>query len=255
MKEQDKILQALQEENNNLVDEINKLKMETSNVLRNTNEIIWAEIFNNCINNSQWLINKSFSPGRWAVGYQYLYVAYRILNEVRPQRILELGLGQSTRLISQYAASNSNVIHTIVEHDPEWISFFQQDFTLPANSKILQLNRDYRTYREDDKVLSFIGFKEALHNKKFSFISIDAPLGGNALVYARVDILDILPGCLESSFIMIIDDYNRKGEQRMFSLVKEILHSNNIIFCEGIYKGQKDCIVVCSPDLKFICSM
>ena len=82
-----------------------------------SNTIIWAEIFNNVISNSSWLTNKSFSAGRWAVGYQYLYVVYRILNEVRPKNILELGLGQSTRLFGQYAASDVEVQHIVVEHD------------------------------------------------------------------------------------------------------------------------------------------
>lgn len=65
-----------------------------------SSENVWANIFNNTISNSPWLKDKSFSPGRWGVGYAYLYVMYRVLNEIRPRRILELGLGQSTRMIA-----------------------------------------------------------------------------------------------------------------------------------------------------------
>lgn len=238
-----------------MIEEIQGIRKGTLQILRNTDELIWGEIFNNVIYNSQWLVNKSFSPGRWAVGYQYLYVVYRILNEIRPQKILELGLGQSTRLIGQYAAANETVSHIVVEHDPEWIYFFQRDFKLPINSKILQLERKYRTYREDDKVLSFVGFKEILQGKKFNFISIDAPLGGKAVIYARVDILDILPDCLSESFVIIIDDFDRMGEKNMHKILTDILKKSNISFYEGIYKGKKDCIIICSPDFKFLCSL
>ena len=78
--------------------------------------------------NLQYLPCGMLSAGRWAVGYQYLYVMYRVLNEIHPRRILELGLGQSTRMLGQYAAAHENVSHFVVEHDPEWIDFFQRDF-------------------------------------------------------------------------------------------------------------------------------
>lgn len=222
---------------------------------RNTEEIIWAEIFNNTISNSEWLKNQSFSAGRWAVGYPYLYVVYRILNEVRPKNLLELGLGQSTRLIGQYAASNKEVQHTVVEHDPAWIQFFEQDFPLATNSEIVLLEREYRTFREDDHVLAFKNFKETFSGRKFDFISIDAPLGSEAIVYARVDILDLLPDVLADSFIIIMDDFNRQGEKNTVAVLEEILQKNEIAYEKGIYSGKKDCIVICSKNLKYVKSM
>lgn len=67
-------------------------------------EILWANAFHDTIIDSEWLKSKTFSPGRWGVGYQYLYVLYRVLNEIKPRNILELGMGQTTRMIGQYAA-------------------------------------------------------------------------------------------------------------------------------------------------------
>lgn len=67
-------------------------------------EIRWGQIYNSTIAGSEWLKDQSVSPGRWAVGYNYLYILYRILNDVKPTNILELGLGQSTKLMAQYAA-------------------------------------------------------------------------------------------------------------------------------------------------------
>lgn len=42
-----------------------------------------ATIFNSTITSSEWLVNKSFSPRRSAMGYQALYPLYRILNDIK----------------------------------------------------------------------------------------------------------------------------------------------------------------------------
>lgn len=222
---------------------------------KNSEELLWAEIFHDTSSGSKWLYDKAFSAGRWAVGYQYLYAVYRILNEVKPKSILELGLGQSTRLLGQYASAYDDVLHMVVEHDPSWIDFFQKDFALADNTNIVQLEREYIKFREDEKVLAFKDFYETFKGQKFDFISIDAPLGSEAIVYARIDILSLLPECLADSFVIVVDDYNRHGEKNMVAVLESLLQENNIAYKKGVYSGQKDCIVICSDNFRFLCSM
>lgn len=106
-------------------------------------ELYWAQIYNSTIQNSAWLEDKSISPGRWAVGYNYLYVLYRILDDIRPSHILELGLGQSTKLIGQYAIFpevSGNIKHVVVEHDAEWSKFFfGRNKSLCQNTQVVTL--------------------------------------------------------------------------------------------------------------------
>jgi len=92
--------------------EILELKKEN---IRFTREILWANIFHDSIFESEWLIHKNFAPGRWAVGYQFLFVLYSVLSKAEPKSILELGLGQSTHMITQYAAANPDVQHIVTE--------------------------------------------------------------------------------------------------------------------------------------------
>lgn len=218
-------------------------------------EGVWAEIYNNTVYNSDWLKNKAFSPGRWAVGYPYLYVTYRVLNEFQPKRILELGLGQSTRMIAQYAASHYEVEHYVVEHDQSWIDFFLKDFQLSERTKIIRLDRKMVSYKEAKAVRVFAGFAEVFQGMRFDYISIDAPLGGDMKQYARIDVLHILPDCLEQSFVIMLDDYERSGEQHTAKEMEEILAINQIAFKSGNYSGAKDLRVWCSPDLAFLCSL
>lgn len=250
-----KELELIKRNNNDILETVNSSK-DISREIRNINkEILWAENFNNTVSGSEWLKDKSFSPGRWAVGYQYLYAVYRILNTVKPKKILELGLGQSTKLLSQYAKANKVVKHIVVEHDQEWIDFYKKENEVAENTEILKIEREYRKYKNDDKVLAFKEFKENLKGQKFDFISIDAPLGANAKIYARVDVLEILPECLEKDFVMVIDDYNRKGEKNTVNEIERILKEHNISYCKGIYYGEKECMVISSEKLKFVCSM
>ncbi len=222
---------------------------------KNTTEALWAEIFNNTITNSQWLVNKTFSPGRWAVGYPYLYVMYRVLNEARPKRILELGLGQSTKMIGQYAEAYADVEHIVVEHDPEWIKFFENDFQLSSHSQIVQLGREMVAYKEAEAVRVFKGFNEQFAGQKFDFISIDAPLGGDMKQYARIDVLTMLPLCLSNDFVIMIDDCERVGEANTLAEMEKTLQENDVSYKCGRYSGKKDCVLICAAHLGFLSSM
>ena len=258
----EKQLEALCKESNayklelaNLEDRIRKMQVNVRRSERHASEAVWAEIFNNVISDSSWLKNTAFSAGRWAVGYQYLYVMYRILNEIHPQHILELGLGQSTRMIGQYVSSQADAEHFVVEHDSEWIDFFSRDFALSERSKIIKLDREMIPFKEAETVRVFKGFEEQFGGKRFDFISIDAPLGGDMKQYARIDVLKMLPGCLADSFIIMIDDTERSGETNTVNAMKEQLEQSGIAFAVGRYSGDKDCTVICSENLKFVCSM
>ena len=222
---------------------------------RDISEAVWAEIYNSTITKSRWLKDKAFSPGRWAVGYPYLYVIYRILNEVQPQNILELGLGQSTKMIGQYTSYYKGVHHQVVEHDPEWIDFFNKNYSLSERTKLIQLNREFVSYKEAEKVRVFKDFYQTFKGQKFDFISIDAPLGGDMKEYARIDVLQMIPTCLAEDFIIMIDDCERSGEAHTVMEMERVLQENQILYKKGKYSGKKDCIVIASNALKFVCSM
>lgn len=230
-------------------------RREATTASRRASEAVWAQIFNNTIARSTWLKDPSFSPGRWAVGYPYLYVMYRVLNETRPKRILELGLGQSTRMIAQYAATFDDVEHIVVEHDPEWIQFFCNSFQLPVNSKIVPLELEMVQYKDAEAVRVFKGFKEAFQGQKFDFISVDAPLGSDMKQYARIDVLNLIPDGLSDTFVIMVDDCNRAGESRTVREVQGKLTASQFENQVGWYNGDKSSVLFCSKQMGFLCSM
>ena len=222
---------------------------------KNAAEAMWGILFNNVITDSPWLKNRSFSAGRWAMGYPALYVLYRVLNESHPVNILELGLGQSTRMISQYADSFDEVSHTVVEHDREWITFFKRSFELSPRSNLVLLNRETTAYKEAENIRTFAGFADIFSDKKFDFICIDAPFGGDMKQYSRIDVLKILPKCLNHEFIIMLDDTNRIGESRTLEEMLSVLTTSGIPFFVGHYEGDKKTSVICSAGMKFFASL
>ena len=256
LSEQSKLLEAkISEQGKQLGAQIDNTHNSAKKAMKYAAETTWAEIFNNTITGSTWLKNQAFSPGRWAVGYPALYVIYRVLNEFRPKRILELGLGQSTRMISQYAAAYTDVEHFVVEHDPEWISFFKNDFELSPNTEIRQLDRKFVPYKEADAVRVFKDFSETFAGRKFDFIFIDAPLGGDMKIYARIDILSLLPQCLSDSFVIMIDDCERSGEINTIGEIKSVLNESNVEYRIGSYEGNKKISLLCSKNIAFLTTM
>lgn len=183
-----------------------------------------------------------------------LYVMYRILDSVKPKKILELGLGQTTRMISQYSGYY-HAEHQVVEHDPKWIEFFATSYEVPDNVKFVNLETIVDKYLDDEAVIMYRDFEEQFRGQKFDFICIDAPIGGKAIKYARVDILKIIPECLETDFAILIDDTTRIGENNTIKLLQKIFEENGIEHVTKRYEGKKSSTIFTTEKYSFLTSL
>lgn len=224
-------------------------------VQKSSKETLWAEVFNNTVKDSKWLLNKQVSPGRWAAGYPFLYILYRALCSIKPKNILELGLGESTKIISQYADASDDVTHYVVEHDSNWINFFKKDFAVSHKTEIIQLPWGFVPYKEAESVRIYDGFAERFAPGKYDIICIDGPLGGDMKEYARIDVLSLIPNSLAESFVIFIDDCNRHAEGCTINEILAMLDGQGISYKRGTYKGEIDTCVICSQDLAWLCTL
>lgn len=219
--------------------------------LRNQDEILKGLIFNNTIIDSEWLKYKSFSPGVWAADYGLLYTLYRVLDGMKPKSILEFGLGQSSKLIHQYA-DYFQIPAITCEHDRNWIRFFNEgkDGCYEVTIKILELETiEYKGF----DTLSYKHLNDELEDQTFDLIVVDAPFGSKH--YSRSQIIQLAQNNLSNSFCIIVDDYERSGEQETVDEVKKIFKSKGIDFCERLYSASKQHYLLCSKDLIFLTSM
>lgn len=226
-------------------------------IRRQNDEIIWANIFHDTIKGSKWLpYDFPFSPGRAAMGYPALYVLYRILDELKPRSVLELGLGQSTKMISMYNRHAEKCKHFIVEHDKEWMDFFREHFCVPDTTEMVHLDIVDTLIELDDgqkcNLTKYVGFPEAVGNKKYDFICIDGPYGFRSPVFSRIDVLGILPQCLSDSFVIMMDDTERNGEKNTAQLIIQTLVDSGIDCSMYTYSGNKDTSIIYSKDYSFL---
>lgn len=215
-------------------------------------ELLWATIFNNTVTDSAWLKNKSFSPGRWALGYPALYILYRVLNDIKPQSILEFGLGESSKMTYQYTIEHKNSFLRIIEQDKNWLIFFSNEkydvspytVLLPIEENILQGEKTY-TYKD---------LIPAINDKKYNLIIIDGPWGSES--NSRSQIIDIIENdLLDNEFIILMDDFDRIGEKQTVDLVISLLQSKSIEYNIGVYSGLKQTAIICSDKFRFLNSL
>ncbi|MCL2593027.1 MAG: hypothetical protein FWD82_06645 [Defluviitaleaceae bacterium] len=246
-------------ENNKLLEKINKKIYDNQKELKQTKrfveEVRWGIVFNNTITNSSWMHDKALSLSGWAIGYPCAYIIYKVLNIFKPKKILELGLGQSTKIISQYAETSENISHIVIEHDNQWIDFFRQEYTFSNATDIVQCDYKLDDFNGVSGVRQYDGLFEKISGKIFDFIFIDGPWAGDMEMFGRVDILGLLPECLDASFVLMLDDCNRDVEMKTFKMIITALENTNINFKTGRYSGIKDLRIICSADVGFLCTL
>lgn len=215
-------------------------------------EILYGMNFDRAISESSWLKRKDFAPGGMAVCSQYLYILYKILDSQKFKNLLDVGMGQTSKMMCQYADSNLEVNHTIIEADKEWIDFFTASQSMDYSKVELM---EYETRKVNgSEVRCFSEFEQRLQDQKFDYISIDAPLGSE--LYSRVDILEILPQCLADSWIIMMDDVGRIGERNTLEKIRNVLEEHKIKYVEQQYSGaDKSFVVLASYDNRFFTSV
>lgn len=217
------------------------------------NELIWAQVFHDTINDKEWLKNLSISPGRWAVDYSFLYVLVRVLNDYKPKKIIEFGLGESSKIVSKFV---DNMLldskHLILEQNKNWIDLFNERFTLSKNSKVLHLP----LIKSEVNGYSVNSYKdiESEVNEIFDLYLIDGPFGSPH--YSRYDICKITQSMKATDeFIILIDDYNRVGEKETSTDLINHLNANGVKTYTAIYSGIKSQFVIATEKYQYVTTM
>ena len=233
-------------------DEINTLKKQVNGLSKKLDELYYGNLLHDSINDSAWLKNKSFSLYGWAANYSFIYLLFRILDKTNPQNILEMGLGQTTKVTSQYIAhKNPSAFLTVCEHNQEWIDIYKTE--LPQNERIrihhLALEIFEYEGQQNDK---YKNLAPLVQNQKFDLILIDGPTGGGK-TFPRSNIIDLVKNNhLADDFVIIFDDAERPGEKLTIEKTKEELKQQNREFCCFERSALKNQYLIISKSKSFI---
>ena len=148
-----------------------KIERELQGLRRVADELHYAQMFHDATIDSEWYVHKNLSLGQAAIDYGTAYVIFRVLNQMHPKDCLEFGLGQSSKIIHQYANFYSAYALTI-EHSEDWLRFFREDLAgkYPIRVKLVGLE-DVRYNNQES--LSYHGLGEALGGAKYDFVFVD----------------------------------------------------------------------------------
>jgi len=222
-------------------------------ILSQTKELEWAHIYHDSIRGNEWLEKLPLNVGRWAGNYSFFYVLNRILCDYKPSRILDLGLGESSKFVSTYLENYLlNSTHVIVEQDEIWLNQFNDRFKLSNRSNVVLCPMEKVVINEHE-VNSYKDIYEKV-NSKFDLYIIDGPFGSDR--FSRYDILNFVEKFEENEeFIIMMDDTNRLGEQDTLHEILHRLKKKQINYFTGNYVGNKKLTVIASNKYKFVTSL
>lgn len=216
-------------------------------------ELEWANVYHDSIRSFDFLHKVNIHPGRWAIGYPVFYVLTRILNDLKPKKIIEFGLGESSKIISLFL---ENILleseQVIIEQSKEWTEVFQSRFKVSDRTTINHLPLETIQF----KGLPNFRYKNFCRevDSKFDLYVVDGPHGSAR--YSRYDIVhaaDLLSP--NDQFVIIVDDTNRLGEQDTINALENLFAEKGISTHIGHFQGTKRASVVVSEKYKFVLSI
>ena len=239
----------------------------TEELLALSRDLYASEVFHDRIRNSPWFVRQQLSPGHYAADYGFLKTLYNVLSAMRPCNILEFGLGQSSKLVHQYA-TYFHAEAVTCENNDDWITFFFQNETASACSvqpnpkepvlideslgypiKIRRLPLE-KTKVNNVLTTTYADIESTFRNQRFDLILVDGPYGEER--YSRPQIIPLAEVNLSDRFCILMDDTQRLGEQETLAAVEAVLHRRDIPFVSATLQFSKSHTLILSPSLKYL---
>lgn len=245
-------LETLQKNHKTEQEDIKKqLRTIQDKSLQQYRELNFADLLHDSTKHSPWLKDRSFALYGWAANYSFIYTLFRILDKVSPQHILEMGLGQTTRLTTQYIAyKNPSATLDVCEHNQDWIDIYTPELPKSGNIKVHHLDLEYFDYdgKPNDKYKNISG---VCGGTKYNLIIVDGPVGGGKN-FPRSNVVDLIPHNLAEDFIIIFDDAERPGEQNTIAQTKAKLTAQGIVFATQQRSALKSQFLIFSKSCEFV---
>jgi hypothetical protein len=214
-------------------------------------EIEWANIYHDSIRDNKELQKLSLKIGRWAGNYSFFFLVHRILKDFQPQKIVEFGLGESSKFISTFNSSTKDKHeHIVIEQDESWTRIFNESF-LNENVNIQYHPLKKKKFKE----FEYNGY-ENVENipTDADFYLVDGPFGSSN--FSRLDILHVLEKIVhDKQFILVLDDYNRKGEQETANEILKMFERKGKKVYTGKFEGGKAQFVLVTEKYKYVLSL
>ncbi|MFA4928242.1 MAG: hypothetical protein WC558_06980 [Patulibacter sp.] len=184
-------------------------------------ELLYQASYLDLARRTSWLQDVPLSsPGGGTASFSQLYLLLRILNEgAGISRVLELGVGISTSIITQWVeAHDGTSVH--VDDDAGWL-----EATVPAGDRVSALHAPLGSRTIGDRQIEW--YDVAMPEGGFDLLLVDGPQAWNAANrFNRLGVLDWTPDVLAEEFVVVIDDSARPGEHRLAGEMERVIRAS-----------------------------
>lgn len=188
----------------------------------------------------------------------------KILALCAPNSVLELGSGQSTKVLAQYARSHPAAQVLTIEEDEGWHRRLSSGLDAPANHRYEACRLEAREVSLPNNrgtvATSWYRNGEALlAGRRFELIIVDGPTnsrrGDEFVRYSRSGFIPSLPSILAESFAVVIDDTDNFGYELTARSMQEAIAATGRAVHAFHLHGVKSQTILCSPDWQFLRSV
>lgn len=184
------------------------------------------------------------SPGGTA-SYSLLYVLLSLLRSRDFTRILEFGVGQSSKLISAYVDGTPGTTSMHIEHDKAWL-----DMAVPYSPEIQLVYAPLVKTKVFDKEVQWYSAERP--ESQFDLLLVDGPPAWSRETrFNRHGILNWIPEILADDFVLVFDDAARVGERKATAAVKRILSETGREVLSADFVGGSSQTVFATPKFRY----
>lgn len=184
-----------------------------------------------------------------------MLLLWKCLHMCHPRSVLELGSGQTTKLLGLYYRDHPGVEVLTLEQDGRWVEILRtatthdgrcHDYCHAPLKPTSFVNLGAQTKIETD----WYSVNGKLAGRTFDLILVDGPNGSNR--YSRSGVLEWVPQILADSFVVIFDDAERYGEIMTIEAFEKTLQARHVPYVGFDVNGVTRQYVFCSPAFSFL---
>lgn len=189
------------------------------------------------------------SPGGGTASYSQLYALLSVLNaDTELDATLELGVGASTQLITQWAAARGKrSVH--VDDDDAWLKTSLRTADPERSTGVLAPLVRTRVAGRD---ISWYDLPDDFSDQRFGLVLIDGPQAWNrATRYDRIGAASRVADLLADEFVIVIDDASRPGERLLTQLLSSELENRGVSFTTRLIIAGNSQTLLVTPGYRF----
>ena len=195
-------------------------------------EMFWMQRYRDMAEDADWLKKKAVFAGTDEgpeVGYAYLYVLLRLLEEFHPKQILEFNFGQATRISAQYAAGNGGKL-TVLEHDRSRVEHFMRCWPLNWAGTEIQGSKLLKVRGHGVEGWYYSNFPKVIEGKRYNLLLFKCPFGGGRSSFPHVELSTDITSVLADDFAILMDHIEDKNVEEVFVKIAKSIEEMGITF-------------------------